>query len=186
MKKIALLCLMLSLGIHYCFAQVTLPPSGANQKSVTTQYIGALASVSIAYSSPDVHGANGQDRSGQIWGQLVPYGLNDLGFGLRNPSPWRAGANENTTFTFSHDVLVNGKPLKAGTYGFHIIAEEEGPWTLIFSDNSTAWGSFFYQEKEDALRVEATPEEGNYHEWLTYEFIDRQPESCYRCLDVGK
>lgn len=176
MKKITLLMCLLSMSV-WSFAQVTTPPSGDNQKSVTTQYIGALTHVTITYNSPNVHGPNGEDRTGKIWGQLVPYGLNNLGFGTATAAPWRAGSNENTTFEFSHDVLVQGKPLKAGKYGFHIIVEEKGPWTLIFSNNATAWGSFFYNENEDALRVQATPEPNEFHEWLSYEFIDRQPES---------
>lgn len=66
--------------------------------------------------------------------------------------PWRAGSNENTVFDVSHPVLVQGKPLPAGRYGLHMLA---GPteWTLIFSKNSTSWGSFSYDEKEDQLRV---------------------------------
>jgi tetratricopeptide (TPR) repeat protein len=179
MKKFTLFTLLLVFGFIPIRAQlVTLPPSGDNQKSVVTQYMGSLAYVKIIYNSPDVHASNGEDRRGKIWGQLVPYGMNDLGFGLRTPAPWRAGANENTVFEFSHDVLIQGKPLKAGRYGFHIIVEEEGPWTLIFSNNSTAWGSFFYQENENALRVQAIPGQSEYHEWLTYEFIDRQPDRC--------
>lgn len=178
MKKITRLTVVLSLlGYFTLNAQITLPPNGNNQKSVVTQYIGALAHVTITYNSPDVTGPNDQDRTGQIWGQLVPYGLNDLGFGLRNPSPWRVGANENTTITFSHDMLVQGQPISAGTYGLHMIVEESGPWTIIFSNNSTAWGSFFYKEEEDALRVQATPEDNEMREWLTFEFTDRQPES---------
>lgn len=179
MKKFTLFTLLLVFGFIPIRAQlVTLPPSGDNQKSVVTQYMGSLAYVKIIYNSPDVHASNGEDRRGKIWGQLVPYGMNDLGFGLRTPAPWRAGANENTVFEFSHDVLIQGKPLKAGRYGFHIIVEEEGPWTLIFSNNSTAWGSFFYQENENALRVQAIPGQSEYHEWLTYEFTDRQPDRC--------
>ncbi len=155
---------------------VTLPPSGDNQKSVVTQYMGRLAYVTLTYNSPNVTAPEGTDRTGHIWGELVPYGLTDLGFGDRRPAPWRAGSNENTTITFSHDVLVNDQPLKAGTYGLHMIVEENDPWTLILSNNSTAWGSYYYDEKEDALRVEVKPEESEYHEWLTYEFIDRQPD----------
>lgn len=155
--------------------QLTTPPSGQNNKSVVTQYIGSLAHVTITYNSPDVTAPNGQDRRGQIWGQLVPYGLTDLGFGLRTPAPWRAGANENTTIELSHDMEIQGQPIAAGTYGFHVIVEESGPWTIILSHNSTAWGSYFYKPEDDALRVQATPESNEYHEWLTYEFTDRQP-----------
>lgn len=159
------------------FSQVvTQPPSGENNRSVVTQYIGALVSVTVTYNSPNVTGPNGEDRKGKIWGQLVPYGFNDLGFGSSKAAPWRAGSNENTTISFSHDVLIQDQPLKAGTYGFFIVAEKEGPWTLIFSNNAKAWGSFFYDPKEDALRVTTTPVDAPFTEWLTYEFTDRQQE----------
>src|SRR5579872_150380 len=82
------------------FAQypgMTLPPSGNNQKAETVQYIGPVR-ISINYSSPAVHAGTGKDRRGHIWGELVPYGLSDLGFGNGKPGPWRAGANENTVF----------------------------------------------------------------------------------------
>ena len=152
---------------------ISLPPSGGNQRASVTQHIG-LVEVRIDYSSPDVTGPQGQDRRGQIWGQLVPWGLANLGFGTSTAAPWRAGANENTVFTVSHDVLVQGEELPAGSYGFHVIPREDGPWTLIFSHDSTSWGSFFYDPSEDALRVEATPEPAPFREWLTYDFVDRQ------------
>ncbi len=161
-------------------AQLQLPPSGGNQKSVVTQYMGAHANVSITYMSPDVTASNGQSRKGKIWGGVVPYGLNNLNFGLstaENPSPWRAGANENTVVAISHDLLVEGEPLAAGTYGLHIIPQETGDWTVIFSNNSNAWGSYFYQEAEDALRVKVTPKACQYTEWMTFEFTDRQEAS---------
>lgn len=177
MKKTFLFTLLLFVTIQFSFAQLTTPPSGNNQKAAVTQYIGALVHVTVTYSSPNVTGPQGNDRTGKIWGQLVPYGLNNLGFGTATAAPWRAGANENTVIEFSHDVMIEGKALQAGAYGFHVIAEETGPWTLIFSNNSTAWGSFFYDEKDDALRVEVTPEKNEFHKWLTYEFTDRQPSS---------
>lgn len=176
MKQITLLTALL-LSAFTSFAQLTQPPSGDNQKSINTQYIGSLAHVTIIYNSPNVHGSNGEDRTGKIWGELVPYGMTDPGFGLSKSSPWRAGSNECTTIEFSNDVMIQGKPLSAGKYGFFILTAKEGPWTLIFSKNAAAWGPYFYTEKEDVLRVQATPEKSEYHEWLTYEFIDRQPES---------
>ncbi len=124
------------------FPGVTLPPGGDNQRCVVTQYMG-MASVTIDYNSPDVHSPTGEDRTGKIWGGLVPYGMTDLGFGTCKECPWRVGANENTTITFSHDVKLQGEPLAAGTYGLHMVAGED-EWTIIFSRNSTAWGSFFY------------------------------------------
>ena len=170
----ASLPLLLSGVLFAQFPGLTLPPSGSNQKAAVTQFVGPV-SVTIEYSSPAVHGPDGKDRRGQIWGKLVPYGLNDLGFGNGKPDPWRAGANENTVFTVSNDVDIEGQRLPAGRYGLFMIAEPE-EWTLIFSKDSGAWGSFFYDPARDALRVKVKPQKHDYREWLTYEFTKRRPE----------
>ncbi|SPE40057.1 conserved exported hypothetical protein [Candidatus Sulfopaludibacter sp. SbA3] len=149
------------------------PPSGNNQSATVTQHIGPVR-VTIDYSSPAVHGPDGKDRRGQIWGKLVPYGLTDLGFGNGKPAPWRAGANENTVFTVSDNVTIEGKPLLAGRYGLHMIAGPE-EWVLIFSKDANAWGSFYYDPANDALRVTVKPHKHEYREWLTYEFPARRP-----------
>jgi tetratricopeptide (TPR) repeat protein len=160
---------------------LTGPPDGNNQKASVTQWMGPV-SVTIDYHSPDVHGPNGEDRRGHIWGELVHYGFIDQGFGPSKAAPWRAGANESTRITFSHDVKINGKDLKAGTYGLFLDVEKDGPWKWIFSTNSASWGSYFYNESEDALRVETTPEDAPYTEWLTYAFDDRKPASAVAYL----
>lgn len=157
------------------FPGLTLPYSGDNQKASVTQFIGPVK-VSIEYSSPKVHAPDGTDRRGKIWGKLVPYGLTNLGFGNGKPGPWRGGANENTVFEVSHPVSVEGQPLAAGRYGLHFIAGAD-EWTIVFSKNSTSWGSFFYEDSEDALRLKAKPRKNDYHEWLTYEFTSRRPTS---------
>jgi hypothetical protein len=154
-------------------AQLTTPPSGGNQKASVTQHIGPVT-VAIHYSSPDVTAPDGTDRRGKIYGELVHWGFKDEGFGTCTECPWRAGANENTTITFSHDVEVEGKPLAAGTYGLHMAAGQD-EWTIIFSNNASSWGSYFYDPAEDALRVTAKPEKAEYRHWLTFDFYDRQP-----------
>jgi hypothetical protein len=153
---------------------LTTPPSGNNQQATVTQHIGPVR-VTIEYSSPAVHGPNGKDRRGEIWGKLVPYGLTDLGFGLGKPAPWRAGANENTVFDTSSEVSIEGKRLPAGRYGLHMIAGPE-EWTLIFSKDANAWGSFYYDPEHDAMRVTVKPHKHEYREYLTYEFPVRKPE----------
>jgi len=164
-----------------CAQGITLPPSGGNQKAEVSQWIGPVK-VTINYSSPKVHAPDGTDRKGHIWGELVPYGLTNLGFGPTTAGPWRAGANENTTITFSHNVKVGGKDVKAGTYGLHLIVEKDKPWTYILSNNSSSWGSFFYNDKEDAARVSSTVVDSDYAEYLTYGFEDRQPNSAVAFL----
>ena len=179
MKRISALSLLmaaaLTLPAAAQFSGVTMPPDGDNQKSSVTQRVG-LVTLTIDYSSPDVHAPDGTDRAGKIWGELVPYGMANLGFGTcGDQCPWRGGANENTVFTTSHDVQIQGQPLPAGSYGLHFLPGAD-EWTVIFSKNNTSWGSFFYDAKEDALRVKAKPAKSEYHEWLSYEFTDRRAD----------
>ena len=172
----ALVPLLVLVVANASFAQtITLPPSGDNQRSTVAQHIGPVV-VTIDYSSPRVVRADQGDRRGKIWGKLVPYGTTNLGFGTCKECPWRAGANENTTFTVTNDVKIEGQPLAAGTYGVHMIpAADPEDWTVIFSKDSTSWGSFFYDPANDALRVKVKPAKSEYHEFLTYEFTDREP-----------
>jgi hypothetical protein len=167
------LALLLTVPATAQVASITVPPDGGNQWATVTQGIG-LVRVSIDYHSPHVHSPAGEDRRGKIWGGLVPYGMVNLGFGTcGDQCPWRGGANENTLFTTSHDIKVQGQPLPAGSYGLHFVPDRE-EWTIVFSKNSTSWGSFFYDAKEDALRVKAKPAKSDYHEDLTYWFRDRK------------
>ena len=155
------------------FGPTTLPPSGNNQRATVTQGIGPV-NVTVEYSSPAVHGPDGKDRKGQIWGKLVPYGLTNPGFANNQPDPWRAGANETTVFAVSSDVIIEGQPLPAGRYGLFMIPEHD-EWTIIFNKNSSSWGSFFYDASLDVLRVKVKPHAHDYREWLTYEFPVRRP-----------
>lgn len=181
MKKSTTFLVMLACAV-YAQAQLAGPPNGNNQKAKVTQFIGPVE-ISITYSSPRVH-LQGQDRTDHIWGELVPYGFTDGGGGKL--IPWRAGANENTVITFSNDVKVEGKDLKAGTYGLHLATAKEGAWTWIFSSNSTSWGSFSYDQKEDVLRVETTPTEAPFTEYLMYGFDERLPGSAVAYLQWEK
>ncbi|REJ75325.1 MAG: DUF2911 domain-containing protein [Acidobacteria bacterium] len=145
-------------------------PRSVSPAAEVKQKIG-LSSVVVNYSRPRVT-LNGNDRSGQIWGNLVPYGFTVLQGGNGGENPWRAGANENTTIYFSDDVMIEGKPLPAGKYGLHMAVFEDGRVTVIFSKNHTSWGSFFYQPEEDALRVDVRSKEIPHTEVLTYDFVD--------------
>ena len=174
MKKYLLFAVCLS----FCssiFAQMDVPPSGNNPRAMVSEEVG-ITSITIKYSRPDV-----KNREGKIYGvgNLVTYGFSTFSFVTNKPtSPWRAGANENTTITFEHDVKVEGQPIKAGTYGLHIALEVDKA-TLIFSNQSNAWGSFYYNEKEDALRVTVKPVALDKSvEWLKYEFIEHKENSC--------
>jgi hypothetical protein len=142
---------------------------------------GGLVEVKIDYNSPDVHGPDGKDRRGKIWGELVPWGAPDDPFGTCTECPWRAGANQNTVFTVSHDVKIEGQPLPAGSYGLFMEPGRD-EWTIIFSKNNASWGAYYYDATEDALRVKVKPSKAEYNEWLTYEFTDRQPDKATLAL----
>ncbi|HEV8434994.1 MAG TPA: DUF2911 domain-containing protein [Thermoanaerobaculia bacterium] len=131
--------------------------------AVVSQRIG-LTDIEIRYHRPQVNGR-------KIWGDLVPYG-----------KVWRTGANTITTIRFSDPVTIDGHPLDAGTYGFHAIPTP-AEWTLIFSKNSTTWGSFTYDQSEDALRVQVKPEPSPMHESMTFEVDHLQPDSAVVALE---
>jgi tetratricopeptide (TPR) repeat protein len=128
---------------------LTLPQP--SPKATVSQTVG-LTDIAITYHRPAVN-------KRMVWGDLVPW-----------DQVWRAGANENTTIAFSSPVTVNGKPLAAGTYGLHMIPKKDGDWTIAFSNVNWAWGSFTYDEKEDALRVTAKPQPADFQERLSYAF----------------
>src|SRR2546429_7024367 len=102
-----MLCLP-SVAFGQELSELSLPPNGDNQKAEVSQWIG-LVKITIAYHSPNVHRGGGKDRTGHIWGELLQYGFFDEGYGPSRATPWRAGANESTTVTFSHDVKVEGQ-----------------------------------------------------------------------------
>ncbi len=150
---------------------LTIPPSGGNKKAAVSERIG-ITDITIHYDRPHVKG-----REGKIWGQLVPVGYTDQGFGTSKAAPWRAGANESTTFECSTDISIEGQPLAKGKYGF-FIAYGPDESTLIFSKNSTNWGSFYYDPKDDVLRVKVKPVATDRSvEWLKYEFSNEKETS---------
>ena len=137
----------------------------ASLKASVTQRLGVETDITIDYSRPGVKGRD-------IWGALVPYGLAPGNqYSDNKPFPWRAGANENTTIEFNADVLIEGNKLPAGKYGIHMIPSKED-WTIIFSKKNDVWGSFKYNQEEDALRITVTPVKAPHQEWLLFGFED--------------
>jgi Protein of unknown function (DUF2911) len=157
-KLAALLAAGVLLGAASADAQsalLTLPD--LSQHARVTQRIG-LTDITIDYHRPLVAGR-------KIFGALQPYG-----------EVWRAGANYNTTIEVSDSLRVEGKLLPKGVYGLHMIPGASS-WVIIFSKNSTSWGSFTYDSTEDALRVRVTPQTIPHVEVLTYSFDDPKPSS---------
>jgi hypothetical protein len=90
--------------------------------------------VHVDYSSPRMKGR-------KIFGGLVPYG-----------EPWRAGANEATTFVIDADMNVRGKRVPAGSYTLFALPTADA-WTLIISKQTGEWGVPYPGESYDFGRV---------------------------------
>jgi hypothetical protein len=152
MKRSFLLFVLLLIPVLASAQVPGLTTPDASPAGTATQVIG-LTEMTVSYHRPAVNGR-------KVWGGIVPY-----------DQVWRAGANENTIVSFSSPVTVNGTKLAAGTYGLHMIPTT-GNWTVIFSNESGAWGSFSYDQKEDAARVTAKPEAADFQERLGFSFDD--------------
>jgi len=184
MKNILPIFIFLAISVSATWAQImplTSEPDGGNKKASISEQIG-IVKIAITYSRPGVKG-----REGKIWNTPVAhYGFVDQGHGTSNAAPWRAGANENTAISFSHPVKIEGKDLPAGTYGF-FIALGETESTLVFSKIHTSWGSFYYDETQDALRITVKNQALDQSvEWLKYEFIDQTESSAVIAMSWEK
>lgn len=178
MKKLNLLAALFLFCIT-ANAQMDLPPSGGNPRATISEEVG-ITSITIKYSRPDVN-----KREGKLWGDgnVVTYGFSTTNLNTnKNTQPWRAGANENTIIIFEHDVKVEGKNLKAGTYGLHMAVYADSV-IVIFSNQYGSWGSFYYDPQFDALRVTVKPVKLDKSvEWLKYEFIEQKEKYCVIAL----
>jgi tetratricopeptide (TPR) repeat protein len=157
---VAILIACLCLGATRSQAQsalMNLPD--ASQAARVTQRIG-ITDVTITYHRPLTHGR-------RIFGGLIAYG-----------QVWRAGANQNTVVEFGDPVKIEGQLLAKGVYGLHMIPGESS-WVVIFSKNSSSWGSFTYNSAEDALRVTVKPQTIENHEALSYDFDDPKADSAF-------
>lgn len=173
-RNITAICMVAFLALATNSIEAQLNTPRGSQKAMVKQTVGTT-DIYINYSRPSVKGR-------EIWGKLVPYGMNNFGFGTAKESPWRAGADENTVIKFTHDVTFEGKPVKAGKYGLHMVIKENGDADIILSKNHTAWGSYFYDPSEDAVLVSVKTKEVPHRELLTFDFIDVQPTSATAAL----
>lgn len=162
--------LLISVIAFAQFHTLNIPQS--SPKVQETQKLG-VTNITIDYSSPSVKGRDVWNNS-----NIIPK--------EGSPIAWRAGANMNTTITFSTDVLIEGQELKAGKYGFHVIPKENA-YTLLFAHNNNQWGSYYLDiDKDVTLSVVVNSEESPFSEQLDFEFLDRTENSLVIGLEWGK
>lgn len=146
------------------WSQGVTTPRTPSPAAKVSQTIG-ISTVEVSYSRPSVKGR-------EIWGELVPYGWNKQSFGPGREAPWRAGANENTVITFSHDVKFAGQAVPAGHYGLFFVINKDDSGEVILSKDYRSWGSFFYDPARDQLRAKIKLRTIPEAELLTYDFIN--------------
>jgi hypothetical protein len=160
------------------FTQGITVPRTPSPAATVSQTIG-ISTVTVNYSRPSVRGR-------VIWGELVPYGWNIQSFGNQKSAPWRAGANENTVITFSHNATVEGKQVPAGSYGLFFTVNQDDSGELILSKDFHSWGSFFYEAENDLLRMPIKLRAHEMTELLTYDFINTTKTSAELVLNWEK
>jgi len=182
MKRNIVLGLVVVLAVGFAMSSTAFAQEKKVRPSLhasVSQTIGVDTVITFDYSRPGV-----KERT--IWGELVPYGLAPGNkYSEEKPFPWRAGANEKTTIAVSSDVLVDGKSLPAGKYSVHMIPSEKD-WIVIFNKVSEGWGSYDYDEAEDALRVTVTPVAAPFEEWMRFGFDDLAGTSAVAFLQWEK
>lgn len=163
---------MRKITITLCLLVLTLPAMA----QIETPRVSPKASVSQTVGTTDItieyHRPGVKER--QIWGGLVPY-----------DQPWRMGANEATTISFSDPVVVEGKELAAGTYSFFAIPGPE-KWTLVINEDPEQWGAYGYDAAKDALRVDVTPKPSSHTEWMRFTIDPVSPTSAVVTLNWEK
>ncbi|HEY0976434.1 MAG TPA: DUF2911 domain-containing protein [Flavobacteriales bacterium] len=153
-KALSLLVLALMLATPLRIkAQYTLLDLPRTSQQATVQQRIGITDLSVSYSRPSAKGRI-------IFGEVVPFG-----------EPWRMGANENTTFTCSDAITVEGQAVPAGTYGLHAIPRKD-MWTIILSKDHTAWGTYFYKPEMDVVRADVAPRACSATEQVTFDFTD--------------
>lgn len=172
-KQLLFISFLIAMSLQQANSQALRTPDTTNKVCLTGRKVG-VTEIVIHYSAPGVKG-----REGKIYGtNVVPFGYEVLGFGSNVASPWRAGADECTTMSFSTDVTINGKKLPAGKYAFFIEVHEDSS-VLIFNKNYKEWGSYFYRKELDVLHV-STVQQKNLpalQERLVYNFYNQTDRS---------
>ena len=143
-----------SLHVYVAAACFALASSGSpaesqaypfSQRGTVTQNV-AHTVISVPYGRPVARGR-------ELFGALVPW-----------DAIWHPGADSATRISFNHDLLIEGKPLRAGEYSLWLIPREKAPWTVIFSRAARVFHLPYPGANRDALRVDATPEQASHME----------------------
>ncbi len=180
MKKVFSVMLLICLlgATSDTLAQGITVPNNPSPKASASQTVG-ISTVTVTYSRPSVRGR-------EVWGAIVPYGWNAQSFGSGAIAPWRAGANENTVVTLSHDSRIQGKNVPAGSYGLFFTINADNSGEVILSKDTRSWGSFWYEAANDQLRAPIKVNDNAFTEALTFDFLRSDKTSTELVLNWEK
>jgi hypothetical protein len=122
-----------------------------SQRGAISQDV-AFTTITVAYGRPVARGR-------PLFGQLVPW-----------DSVWHPGADSATRVSFDHDVLIEGRTLKAGEYSLWLLPREHKPWTVIFSRAAHVFHTPYPGASHDVLRIDVQPEPVSHIETLEIDF----------------
>jgi hypothetical protein len=112
----------------------------------------AFTTIGIEYGRPTARGR-------ALFGALVPW-----------DSVWHPGADGATEMVISHDIQIEGREIKAGTYTTWLIPRASGTWTFILSRAIGVAHTPYPGPNRDALRVDVKADSSSHLETLTYMF----------------
>ena len=135
MNKISLIAsaIVLSLSTLVIQAQTLKTPAPSTSQTIKQAF--GLGDITLDYSRPSAKGR-------VIFGDVVPFG-----------KMWRTGANAATKITFSEDVKLEGKDVKAGTYAIYTVPNKDSWEVILYSDLTMGGNTSNYKAENEVLRV---------------------------------
>ena len=127
----------LSLATLTSQAQTLKTPAPSTSQSIKQAF--GLGDITIDYSRPSAKGR-------AIFGDVVPFG-----------KMWRTGANAATKITFSDDVQVEGKAVKAGSYAIYTIPNKDSWEVILYSDLTMGGNTSNFKAENEVIRVMVKP-----------------------------
>ena len=122
-----------------------------SQRSTLTQSV-ALTDITLTYGRPIARGR-------ELFGHLVPW-----------DSIWHPGADSATRISFAHDVLIEGREVRAGDYSVWLVPRAHSAWTFILNGQARAFHKPYPGADKEVFRVDVMPESLSHMETMAIYF----------------
>ena len=139
MNKISLIASAIVFSVSTLVGQAQTLKTPAPSTAQTVKQAFGLGDITLDYSRPSAKGR-------VIFGEVVPFG-----------KLWRTGANAATKITFSDDVTLEGKAVKAGTYAIYTVPNKDSWEVILYSDLTMGGNTSNYKAENEVIRVVVKP-----------------------------